>query len=312
MDEESSKINIMQVDNLIDFSKLTNGKLIFDYDLKKTNWFNIGGKTKAFFKPNNLEDLINFLKNFGNKEKIFILGVGSNILIKDQGFDGVVIKLGKNFSNISLLPNKTIIAGSATTDKKVAEFACENDIGGLEFLSCIPGSVGGGVRMNSGCFETEFKDILLSVQALDRSGKVLTIPSSSIKFDYRKSDLPRDLIFLSASFKGKFKKKDLVERDMKIFKKKKDNAQPTQVKTGGSTFKNPIKQTNKKVWELIKSSVPKNTTFGGAMISDKHSNFFVNKNKATFDDMKKLIDFVKKNVKEKTGIDLDLEIEIVG
>ena len=302
----------MQVDNLIDFSKLTNGKLIFDYDLKKTNWFNIGGKTKAFFKPENLEDLISFLKNFGNKEKIFILGVGSNILIKDQGFDGVVIKLGKNFSNISLLPNKTIIAGSATTDKKVAEFACENDIGGLEFLSCIPGSVGGGVRMNSGCFATEFKDILLSVQALDRSGKVLTIPSSSIKFGYRKSDLPRDLIFLSASFKGKFKKKDLVERDMKIFKKKKDKAQPTQVKTGGSTFKNPIKQTNKKVWELIKSSVPKNTTFGGAMISDKHSNFFVNKNKATFDDMKKLIDFVKKNVKEKTGINLDLEIEIVG
>ena len=302
----------MQVDNLKGFSKLTNGKLIFDYDLKKTNWFNIGGKTKAFFKPNNLEDLINFLKNFGNKEKIFILGAGSNILIKDQGFDGVVIKLGKNFSNISLLPNKTIIAGSATTDKKVAEFACENDIGGLEFLSCIPGSIGGGVRMNSGCFETEFKDILLSIQALDRSGKILTIPSSSIKFDYRKSDLPRDLIFLSASFKGKFKKKNLVERDMKIFKKKKDNAQPTQVKTGGSTFKNPIKQTNKKVWELIKSSVPKNTTFGGAMISDKHSNFFVNKNKATFDDMKKLIDFVKKNVKEKTGIDLDLEIEIVG
>jgi UDP-N-acetylmuramate dehydrogenase len=312
MDEESSKINIMQVNNLIDFSKLTNGKLIFDYDLKKTNWFNIGGKAKAFFKPNNLGDLINFLKNFGNKEKFFILGVGSNILIKDQGFDGVVIKLGKNFSNISLLPNKTIIAGSATTDKKVAEFACENDIGGLEFLSCIPGSIGGGVRMNSGCFETEFKDILLSVQALDRSGKVLTIPSSSIKFDYRKNDLPRDLIFLSASFKGKFKKKDLVERDMKIFKKKKDNAQPTQVKTGGSTFKNPIKQTNKKVWELIKSSVPKNTTFGGAMISDKHSNFFVNKNKATFDDMKKLIDFVKKNVKKKMGINLELEIEIVG
>jgi len=312
MDEEFTKINIMQVDNLIEFSKLINGKLIFDYNLKKTNWFNIGGKTKAFFKPANLEDLISFLKNFGNKEKIFILGAGSNILIKDQGFDGVVIKLGKNFSNISLLPNKTIIAGSAITDKKVAEFACENDIGGLEFLSCIPGSVGGGVRMNSGCFKTEFKDILLSVQALDRSGKVLTIPSSSIKFDYRKNDLPRDLIFLSASFKGKFKKKDIVKKEMETLKKKKDEAQPTQVKTGGSTFKNPIKQTNKKVWELIKSSVPKNATFGDAMISDKHSNFFVNKNNATFNDMKKLIDFVKKNVKEKTGIDLDLEIEIVG
>ena len=302
----------MQVDNLIDFSKLTNGKLIFDYDLKKTNWFNIGGKAKAFFKPENLDDLISFLKNFGNKENFFILGVGSNILIKDQGFDGVVIKLGKNFSNISLLPNKTIIAGSASTDKKVAEFASENDIGGLEFLSCIPGSVGGGVRMNSGCFDNEFKDVLVSVQVINRSGKVLTIPSSSIKFDYRKNDLPRDLIFLSASFKGKFKRKDIVKKEMEIFKKKKDKAQPTQVKTGGSTFKNPIKQTNTKVWELIKSSVPKNTTFGDATISDKHSNFFVNKNNATFDDMKKLINFVKKNVKKKTGINLDLEIEIVG
>ena len=302
----------MQIESLKKFSEQNNGKLFFDYDLKKTNWFNIGGRAKAFFKPENLDDLVVFLRNFGNKERIFILGVGSNILIKDNGFDGVVVKLGKNFSNISMLPNKTIIAGSSITEKKVAEFASDNDIGGLEFLSCIPGSIGGGIRMNSGCFGSEFQDILLSVQAIDRDGKVLTIPSTSINFQYRKCDLPKDLIFLSASFKGKFKKKDLVERDMKIFKKKKDNAQPTQVKTGGSTFKNPIKQTNKKVWELIKSSVPKNTTFGGAMISDKHSNFFVNKNKATFDDMKKLIDFVKKNVKEKTGIDLDLEIEIVG
>ena len=166
--------------------------------------------------------------------------------------------------------------------------------------------------MNSGCFGNEFKDVLVSVQVINRSGKVLTIPSSSIKFDYRKNDLPRDLIFLSASFKGKFKRKDIVKKEMEIFKKKKDKAQPTQVKTGGSTFKNPIKQTNTKVWELIKSSVPKNTTFGGAMISDKHSNFFVNKNNATFNDMKQLINFVKKNVKKKTGINLDLEIEIVG
>ena len=302
----------MQADSLKHFSKKINGKLFFDYDLKKSNWFNIGGKAKAFFKPENLDDLISFLKNFGNKENFFILGVGSNILIKDQGFDGVVIKLGKNFSNISLLPNKTIIAGSASTDKKVAEFASENNIGGLEFLSCIPGSVGGGVRMNSGCFGSEFKDVLVSVQAINKSGKILTIPSTNIKFDYRKNDLPRDLIFLSASFKGKFKRKDIVKKEMEILKKKKDEVQPTRVKTGGSTFKNPIKQTNKKVWELIKSSVPKNTTFGGAMISDKHSNFFVNKNNATFNDMKQLINFVKKNVKKKTGINLDLEIEIVG
>ena len=302
----------MQFDSLKKFSEQTNGKLIFDYDLKKTNWFNIGGNAKAFFKPENLKDLINFLKNFGNKEKIFILGAGSNILIKDQGFDGIVIKLGKNFSNISLLPNKTIIAGSASIDKKVSEFASENDIGGLEFLSCIPGSIGGGIRMNSGCFGVEFKDILLSVQAVDREGKVLTIPSSNIKFEYRTNDLPRDLIFLSASFKGNFKNKDKAKRDIEILKEKKEKTQPTKVKTGGSTFKNPKAQTKKKVWELIKSSVPANTSFGDAVISEKHSNFFINKNKATYEDMKKLIDFVKSSVREKTGINLDLEIEIVG
>ena len=302
----------MLFDSLKKFSKEADGKVIFDYDLKKTNWFNIGGNAKAFFKPENLKDLINFLKNFGNKEKIFILGAGSNILIKDQGFDGIVIKLGKNFSNISLLPNKTIIAGSASIDKKVSEFASENDIGGLEFLSCIPGSIGGGIRMNSGCFGAEFKDVLLSVQAVDREGKVLTIPSSNIKFEYRTNDLPRDLIFLSASFKGDFKNKDKAKRDIEILKEKKEKTQPTKVKTGGSTFKNPKAQTKKKVWELIKASVPANTSFGDAVISEKHSNFFINKNKATYEDMKKLIDFVKSSVREKTGINLDLEIEIVG
>jgi UDP-N-acetylmuramate dehydrogenase len=302
----------MLVDSLKKFSEQANGKLIFDYDLKKTNWFNIGGNAKVFFKPENLKDLVNFLKNFGNKEKIFILGAGSNVLIKDQGFDGVVVKLGKDFSNISILTNKTIIAGSASIDKKVAEFASENNIGGLEFLSCIPGSIGGGIRMNSGCFGEEFKDILLSVQAVDRKGKVLTIPSSRIKFEYRTNDLPRDLIFLSASFKVNFKNKDIAKKDMEILKNKKEKTQPARVKTGGSTFKNPITQTKEKVWKLIKSSVQANTSFGDAAISEKHSNFFVNKNNATYEDMKKLIDFVRNSVREKTGINLDLEIEIVG
>ena len=302
----------MLINSLKKFSEQSEGKLIFDYNLKKTNWFNIGGVAKAFFKPQNLKDLINFLKIFGKKEKIFILGIGSNILIKDQGYDGVVIKLGKDFSNISILPNKTIIAGSAAMDKKVSEFASENNVGDLEFLSCIPGSIGGGIRMNSGGFGTEFKDILLSVQALDRAGKMLTIPSTSIKFEYRKNDLPKDLIFLSASFKGKFKEKNTSIRDTQIMKQEKEKKQPTKVKTGGSTFKNPINQTKEKVWKLIQSSVPKNTSFGDAFISEKHSNFFINKNNATYEDMKKLIDFVKDSVKKKKGINLDLEIEIVG
>ena len=302
---------MMQIDKLENFSKQIKGKLVFNYDLKKTNWFNIGGKTKAYFKPESLNELIFFLKEFGKAEKLFILGAGSNILINDGIFNGVVIKLGKNFSNISLLSNKTIVAGSATSDKNLSLFALENNISGLEFLSCIPGTVGGGLRMNSGCFKKEFKDILVSVQAVDRMGKVLTIPVSKIKFSYRGNDLDKDLIFLSASLKGEFKEKTKIQEYMKVIKNRKDYTQPTRIKTGGSTFKNPIKQTDEKVWELIKKSVPLDTKFGDAEISKKHCNFFVNNNKATFEDMKKLIEFVKKNVKLKTGINIETEIEII-
>ena len=302
----------MKIDELKNFANTIKGKLNFNYDLKKSNWFNIGGKTKAYFRPDSLNELVVFLKKFGNKGKILTLGAGSNVLINDKTFDGVIIKLGKNFSNISVLPNRTIIAGSATTDKKLSEFALENSIGGLEFLACIPGTVGGGLRMNSGCFEKEFKDVLLSVQAIDKNGKVLTIPSSKIKFGYRENDLDKDLIFLSASFRGEFKENQKIEKFMKILKEKKNETQPTKIKTGGSTFKNPISQTNQKVWELIKKSVPIDTKFGDAEISDKHCNFFVNRNNASFDDMQKLINFVKEKVKLKTGIKLETEVEIIN
>ena len=300
-----------EVSELKNFSKDIKGKLIFDYNIKKMNWFNIGGVAKAYFKPESLNELILFLKKFGSKEKIFLLGAGSNVLINDSLFEGIIIKLGKNFSNISLLSETTLVAGSATSDKKLSEFACENNIGGFEFLSCIPGTIGGGLKMNSGCFEREFKNILLSIQAVDRNGKILTIPSSKIKFKYRGNDLDRDLIFLSASFRGEVQEKQIVQNTINSLKNKKDISQPTKIKTGGSTFKNPINQTKEKVWELIKKSVPLDTKFGDAEISQKHCNFFVNSNNATFRDMKNLIDFVKQKVKSKTGIDIETEIEII-
>ena len=165
--------------------------------------------------------------------------------------------------------------------------------------------------MNSGCFNREFKDILISVQAINRSGEILTIPAKEIIFSYRSCNLPKDLIFLSASFKGNKKNKDKIKEEVVILKSKKEKAQPTRIKTGGSTFKNPIKQTNKKVWEIIKESVPSDISFGDATISEKHSNFFINKGNASYRDMKKLIDFVKDNVKKKTGVSLDLEIILV-
>ena len=288
-------------------SEFNNLKL--DYDLKKKNWFNIGGKTKIYYKADNLKELIKFLKKI-NQEKIFVLGGGSNTLITDQKYNGVVIKLSNNFNNISLLSDDIIIAGSAVSDK-LSEFAKDNSLGGFEFLSCIPGTVGGGIKMNAGCFGREFKDILISIQAITKSGQVITIPVKEVNFKYRDSKLSDDLIFLSASFKGFKKNLNLIENEMIELKKKKELAQPTRIKTSGSTFKNPLDQTDKKVWQLIKESVPAEKSFGDACISKKHCNFFVNKGDAKFEDMKRLIEFVSESVLKKTGVKLEREIKIL-
>ena len=287
------------------------GDIFFNYDLKKLNWFNIGGKAEIFFKPNTLKSLVKFLNIYSKRGKIFILGAGSNVLINDTLFPGVIIKLGRNFSNISILNENLIVAGCATSQKNLSEYAKENNLGEIEFLSCIPGSVGGGIRMNSGCFEKEFKDILVSVQYIDFNGIVKTINSKNINFEYRGTNLPKDVIFLSATFKGMKKNKNKIQEKIDELKKRKEQSQPTRVKTGGSTFKNPKKKTEKKVWQLIKESIPNDLKFGDAQVSQKHSNFFVNTNNASFNDMKTLIDFVKNKVKEKTGIDISLEIIIV-
>ena len=289
----------MDIKNLENKFKIFKESIYFNYSLKKLNWFNIGGNTKIYFKPNSLNDLINFLKLYEDHKNLFVLGAGSNVLFKDDLFDGAVIKLSKNFSRISLLNESTIIAGSGALDKSLSDFAMENSLSGFEFLSCIPGTIGGGIRMNSGCFESEFKDILISVQAINRNGVILTIPTKDISFNYRSCNLPKDLIFLSATFRGKKDNKENIKELIKKLKMKKEKAQPTRIKTGGSTFKNPIKQTNKKVWEIIKKSVPDNVQFGDAIISNKHCNFFVNKGNASYEDMKRLIDYVKESVKKK-------------
>ena len=301
----------MKISDIQKLSSDIEGNIFFNYDLKKLNWFNIGGKAEIFFKPNTLKSLVKFLNVYSRRGKIFILGAGSNVLINDTTFPGVVIKLGKNFSNISILNENLIVAGCATTQKNLSEFAKENNLGEMEFLSCIPGSIGGGIRMNSGCFETEFKDILVSVQYIDFNGLVKTINSKNINFEYRGTNLPKDVIFLSATFKGIKKNKNEIQKKIDELKKKKELAQPTRIKTGGSTFKNPKDKTEKKVWQLIRDSVPNDIKFGDAKISEKHSNFFVNTNNSSFNDMKSLIDFVKNKVREKTGIDINLEIIIV-
>ena len=301
----------MEIEDIKKLALSIDGDIFFDQSIKKLNWFNIGGKTKIFFKPNSLKGLIEYLKLYGSRGKIFILGNGSNVLFDDKTYQGTVIKLGQSFSNITLLDNKTIVAGAAVSQKKVSEFARDNNITGLEFMSCIPGSIGGGIKMNSGCFNKEFKDILISIQLVDFKGIVRSIPADKINFNYRSIELPPDLIFLSASFKGNEKNILEINSIMKELKEKKEQAQPTRIKTSGSTFKNPINQTDKKVWKLIRSSVSNDIRYGDAIISKKHANFFVNKKNAKSSDMKLLINFVTKQVQEKTGVKLELEIVVV-
>jgi UDP-N-acetylmuramate dehydrogenase len=295
-----------------DLSKKLPGKIYYEYNMKHLNWFNLGGLAKVFFKPNKLEELIIFLKEFSNSLPIKVLGVGSNTLIRDGGYNGVIIKLGENFSRLSKLDNNTIIAGSSALDKQLSNFALENSIAGLEFLSCIPGSIGGAIRMNSGCYDYDISKCIVSIQTVNHNGIVRTIKSEKINFFYRGSDLPGDLIFLSGTFKGEKQDNNKIIERMEKLSALKKKSQPTRIKTCGSTFKNPTNQSQKKAWELIKEAQCGNIKIGGASISEKHSNFFVNQGSATSNDMENLINLVREKVFNTSGVKLELELQIIG
>ncbi len=278
--------------------------------LSKYSWFNLGGAAEIFFKPTNEEQLVNFLKTAKKQNlNLSIIGAGSNILFRDGGIKGVTIKLGTEFSFIKKINDNEIEAGASTLDKKLAFFAAENNISGFEFLSCIPGSVGGAVVMNSGCYGNEISKILLSINCCDFNGNIKKISRDDLQFHYRGSNLPENLIILSAKFKGKVDKKEIIKKkqDEMVTKKKQD--QPTRVKTCGSTFKNPD---NKKAWKLIRESNSHRFIVGDAKISDTHTNFFINAGNAKSRDIEDLIKKVQKNVFDKCGVNLDLEIKIIG
>ena len=252
------------------------------------------------------------MKKFSNTLPIKVLGVGSNTLIRDGGYDGIIIKLGKNFSHISKLNESMIVVGTSVLDKQLSKFAFENSISGFEFFSCIPGTVGGAIRMNSGCYDFDVSRCIASVQIVSHDGVVRSLDEKKINFFYRGSDLSDDLIFLSATFKGKRQDSKKIKETMQKLVSIKQKSQPSRIKTCGSTFKNPIKYTQKKAWELIKESQCENMKVGGASISKKHSNFFVNENFATSNDMENLINQVKEKVFGVTGIRLELELQIIG
>ena len=281
-------------------------------NLSNYSWFNLGGPAEFLFKPKDKNQLLEFLEdNKKNNMKITVLGAGSNTLIRDNGIKGIVIKLGQSFSKIKLLDKCLIEVGSATSDRKISNFAKENEIGNLEFLSCIPGSIGGGVIMNSGCYGNDISKVLVSIKAIDiNECKEKVINRKEIEFFYRGSNLSKNLIITSVILEGKVEKQEIIAKKQSEMIDKKKLSQPSQIKTCGSTFKNFNNE--KKAWQLIKETGCEDFREGDAVISKKHCNFFVNNGKAKSSDIEKLINRVKKRVSEKAGVNLELEIKIIG
>ncbi len=298
--------------NLIDFTKRFGESLSQKVKLSNYSWFNLGGNAEFFFKPKDKTELLEFFKEAKKNEiKTTFLGAGSNTLFRDNGVKGAVIKLGKNFSFTRLIGKDIIEVGAGTLDRKVSDFAKENNLTNLEFLSCIPGSIGGAIIMNSGCYNQDISQILISIRVIDKKKcKEIEIKKEDINFVYRGNNLSEDLIIISAKLKGSLDKKEKIEKKQSDLVQRKKLSQPSQIKTCGSTFKNISKE--KKAWMLIKESGCENYEVGDAVISKKHCNFFINKGNAKSSDIENLIKKVKSKVYEKTKIDLELEIKIVG
>ena len=281
------------------FIKKFDGNFSSNVKLSNYSWFNLGGNAEFFFKAKNKSQLIEFLREAKKRNlKTTILGAGSNTLFRDNGVKGVVIKLGNEFSYTKMIDEETLVAGAATLDRKVADFAKENSIGNLEFLSCIPGSIGGAIIMNSGCYDNDISKVLISLQAIDKNKlSEIEIKKEDIKFSYRGTNLPDNLIIVSAKFKGSFSKKEIIEKKQFTLIEKKKLSQPSQIKTCGSTFKNVSRE--KKAWMLIKESGCEDYKEGDATISKKHCNFFVNQGEAKSSDIENLINRVKKEFMRK-------------
>jgi len=293
--------------NIIDQLPSVRGKLIKNAPLKNMTWLRVGGNAEILFQPKDQDDLLTFLKNC-TYSKITIIGASSNLLIRDGGIDGIVIKLGRAFSSIKV--NKTQIeAGCGAMDFNISKIAQKNLITGLEFLCGIPGTLGGAIKMNAGAHGSEIKDIISSITITDSKGNLKTINKDEMGFSYRKTNTPKDWFFLSAILNGNKGEKKIIDEKMKSIQNKRLDSQPIREKTAGSTFANPD---GMKAWELIDKAGCRGLTIGDAMMSKHHCNFMINKGNATATDFESLGEEVRKRVKKNSGIDLRWEIKRIG
>ena len=284
------------------------GRLLANQSLAEFAWFRVGGRAQAFYLPEDENDLAYFLKNLAADIPVTVVGAGSNLIVRDGGVPGVVIRLGRGFNEIKIEDNTRVTAGAALLDAAVARAAPAAGIAGLAFLSGIPGTIGGALRMNGGAYGGETKDVLIEARGVDRQGNLRTYGNGEMGFSYRHCGVPDDVIFTGAVFQGRAGNPEEIAAEMASIKTKREKTQPRN-RTGGSTFKNPPGQS---AWKLVDEAGCRGLTIGAAQVSMLHSNFLINLGGATAADIETLGETVREKVKAHSGVDLEWEIRRIG
>lgn len=294
--------------HLIELLPEVRGRLSAGASLAKVTWFGVGGPAEVLFKPADADDLAHFLRHKPADAPVTVIGVGSNILVRDGGVPGVVVRLGRGFADV-LVNKADVIAGAGALDGNVALAAMQASVSGLEFLSGVPGTIGGALRMNAGAYGAEMKDIVLGAVALDGDGNRHELSAEDLGFSYRKSTVPADWIFVEAHLRGFAGQVEDIRARMDDIRLAREDSQPLRTSTGGSTFKNPE---GHKAWQLIDAAGCRGLRIGDAQVSEKHCNFLINHGTATAHDIESLGEEVRKRVKATSGVELTWEIRRIG
>ncbi len=284
------------------------GRLLVNQSLAELTWFRVGGPAQVLFMPADEADLCYFLAETPAEVPVTVIGLGSNLLVRDGGVPGVVIRLGRGFNEVAVEGN-LVRAGTAVPDVKVARAAADAALAGLSFYRGVPGAIGGALRMNAGAYGAETKDVLLEARAVDRKGNVRVLKNADFGFSYRHSTAPADLIYTQATFRGEPGDPKLIAAEMDKITEARESTQPIKSRTGGSTFKNPP---GKKAWQLIDAAGCRGLVVGDAQVSEMHCNFLINRGNATAADIENLGEEVRRRVKENSGIELEWEIVRIG
>ena len=289
------------------------GKYIFEASLADVTWFRVGGPADVVFMPADREDLASFLRALPEDIPVYPIGVGSNLLVRDGGLRGVVLRLGALFARVEV-NGLEVRTGAAALDATVAKRAAAAGVAGLEFYRGIPGSIGGALRMNAGAYGTETKDVLVEATALDRQGRVHTFSNAEMGFSYRKSSVPDEMIFIEAVYQGQAGESEEINQRMEEIMRKREESQPIRERTGGSTFKNPdpIQSGGRSSWQLIDSVGGRGRVVGDAQVSEQHCNFLINRGQASAADLENLGESVRGDVLRETGVELHWEIKRIG